>query len=345
MLTVRQIADMSNARIAGDPGYEITGVSSFDDAGPSDLTFAVEQKYLSRLAATQSGAVLVPEAFKPDSNYTCVLLFSANPKLAFFNLVSQMFPSPPLREGIHPMAVIGETTQIGAQSRIDPHAVIGKDVTIGCRVHIMAGVFVGDGCVIGDDCVIKPNAVIADKSRLGRNVIIHPNAVIGSDGFGFTPDGEGHAKLVHTGYVEIGDNAEIGACTTIDRGTLGVTRIGAGVKTDNQVHIAHNVKIGENTLVVAQVGIAGSTQVGRNVIIAGKAGVSGHLKIGDRAIVGPFAGVFKDVPPNEIVSGIPHMPHNTWLKVSAIISRLPGLRATLLSLEKRLKSLEKQPTE
>ncbi|WDP88250.1 MAG: UDP-3-O-(3-hydroxymyristoyl)glucosamine N-acyltransferase [Desulfobacter sp.] len=345
MLTIRRIADMVEARIEGDPGYEITGVSSFDDAGPSDLAFAVDQGYLSKLDKTRAGAVMVPETFAPDTVFQGTLLFSSNPKLAFFKVVDHLYPGAPLAEGVHPSAVIGKNSVIGTGSCIGANAVIGDNVVIGDHAHLMAGAFIGDHCRIGEGCIIKPNAVVMDKSLLGKGVIIHPNAVIGSDGYGFAQDGDRHTKLAHTGYVEIGDNAEIGACTTIDRGTLGVTRIGAGVKTDNQVHIAHNVKIGDNTLVVAQVGIAGSTQVGDNVIIAGKAGVSGHLKIGDGAIVGPYAGVSKDVPPNEIVSGIPHMPHKTWLKVANIISRLPGMRTKLLSLEKRLKALESKTTE
>ncbi len=345
MVTADEIAGMVGAHVIGDPGYRIQGVSSFDDAGPDDLTFAVDQRYLSRLKETRAGIVLVPEDFSRELGFETTLLFSPNPKLSFFKMVEFLCPGDQTDEGIHPSAVIGAGTDIGTGTCIGANAVIGRDVVIGDQVRIMAGVFVGNHCRIKDGCEIKPNVTLMEKSRLGKGVIIHSNAVIGSDGFGFTRDADGHAKLIHTGYVDIGDHAEIGACTTIDRGTLGVTRIGCGVKTDNQVHIAHNVKIGDNTLVVAQVGIAGSTRIGANVIIAGKAGVSGHLTVGDGAIVGPYAGVSKDVPPNEIVSGIPHMPHKTWLKVVNIISRLPGMRTKLLSLEKRLNALESKNTE
>lgn len=345
MLTAGQIAGMVGADVKGDSGYAISGVSSFDDAGPKDLTFAVDQGYLSRVDNTRAGIVLVPEGFSPEPGHETTLLFSSSPKLAFFKVVEHLFPREETGDAIHPSAVIGPDTHIGKGTCIGVNAVVGKNVVIGDQVRIMAGAFVGDDSRIGDRCEIKPNATIMEKSRLGKGVIIHSNAVIGSDGFGFARDADSHAKLIHTGYVDIGDNAEIGACTSIDRGTLGVTRIGSGVKTDNQVHIAHNVKIGDNTLVVAQVGIAGSTTIGSNVIIAGKAGISGHLTIGDGAIVGPYAGVSKDVPSNEIVSGIPHMPHKNWLKVVNIISRLPGMRTKLLSLEKRLKALESKKTE
>ena len=339
-LTLEQTAGLIQARFTGDGNCPITGVSSFDEAGPGDLTFAGDPQFLARISETGAGAVLVPDDFVPEASPAKNLLFSPNPKLDFFKVVASLFPTPPLEQGIHPSVVNGENTQIGEGSRIDAHVVIGQQVSVGCRVHIMANTVIGDHCIIGDDTVIKPNVTIMDKSCLGRSVIVHPGAVIGSDGYGFTQDGVIHAKQIHTGRVEIGDFAEIGAGTTIDRGTLGVTRIGNGVKIDNQVHIAHNVKIGDNTLIVAQVGIAGSTTVGKGVILAGKAGITGHINIGDHVIVGPYAGVSASIPANEIVSGIPHMPHKTWLKVANTISRLPGMRKQLLALERRFSLLE-----
>ncbi len=209
----------------------------------------------------------------------------------------------------------------------------------------MPGVYIGEDVRIGDNTLIKPNVTILEKSRIGNNVIIHSGTTIGSDGFGFVQNNEIHEKIIHTGYVQIGNRVEIGACNTIDRGTLGTTRIGNGVKTDNLVHIAHNVKVGENTLIVGQAGIAGSTTIGKNVIIAGRAAISGHITIGDGAIVGPYAGVHSSVAENQIVSGIPHMPHKQWRKVVSIISRLPEMRKSIFSFEKRIKSLEKKITE
>ena len=230
--------------------------------------------------------------------------------------------------------------KFGKDSIIESNVFIGDNVQIGDNVHLMPGVYIGDDVLIGDNTVIKPNVTLMEKTRIGNNVIIHSGSVIGSDGYGFTQDANAHEKIIHTGYVSIGNHVEIGACNTIDRGTLGMTIIGNGVKTDNLVHIAHNVKIGDNTLIVAQVGIAGSTKVGKNVIIAGKAGITGHVTIGDGSIVGPYAGVHSDVPENKIVSGIPHMPHDRWRKVVSIISRLPEMRKNLFSFEKRLKNLE-----
>jgi UDP-3-O-[3-hydroxymyristoyl] glucosamine N-acyltransferase len=340
-LFARDIAKLIDAKMAGDPRQPITGVSSFDHAKKSDITFAGDMSYLARLDQTRAGAVIVPSDYEmPEDRPHSCLLMTDNPRRAFFELVSRFHPVPVPKPGISPMAVIGSLCTLGKDVTVDPHVVIQDNVTIGDRVHIMPHVFIGEGCVLGANCVIKPNVTLMAGTCLGKNVIIHSGSVIGSDGYGFVQEGENHFKLSHTGHVEIGDDVEIGACNTIDRGTLGITCIGNGVKTDNQVHIAHNVFIGDHTLVVAQAAIAGSTTVGRQVIIAGKAGISGHLTIGDHVIVGPCAGVSCSVPDHQIVSGIPHMPHKTWLKVVKIITRLPGMRKALMSLEKRLDSLE-----
>jgi UDP-3-O-[3-hydroxymyristoyl] glucosamine N-acyltransferase len=340
-LTVKDIAEKIHARVAGNPSTVITGVSSFDNAGISDITFAGDAAFLSRMDQTRAGAVIVPDDFNHVIDSHPCLLMTANPRRAFFDIVAHFHPAPAPAPGISPLAVIGNNCTLGKNITIAPHVVIQDEVVIKDNVHIMPHVFIGNGCVIKEHTTIKPNVTVMDGTCLGKHVIIHSGSVIGSDGYGFVQDGGTHFKLSHTGHVIIGDHVEIGACNTIDRGTLGVTRIGNGVKTDNQVHIAHNVSIGDHTLVVAQVGIAGSTTIGKQTIIAGKAGISGHLTIGDHVIVGPYAGVSSSVPDNQIVSGIPHMPHKTWLKVVNILGRLPGMRKTLMAFEKRLDALER----
>lgn len=338
-IRVEQLAGLIGAQIIGDRSHVICGVSSFDDAGPRDISFAGEPAFLNRLESTGAGAVIVPASAPASSRVT--LLKVVNPRLSFFKVVELFHPTRPLSPGISPLAVIGAKVQLGDRVIVDSHVVIGDGAVIGDHVHLMPHVFVGPGAVIGAHTTIKPNVTIMDKTRIGCHGLIHSGSVIGSDGYGFTQESGTHEKFPHTGIVEMGDHVEIGACNTIDRGTLGTTRIGSGVKTDNQIHIAHNVKIGDNTLIVAQVGIAGSTTIGKNVIIAGKAGISGHLTIEDNAIIGPYAGVSGNVTAGQIVSGIPHMPHKIWLKTVNILSRLPGMRKQLLALEKRLKALEK----
>ncbi len=340
--TVKDIAAKINAGIIGDEDKKLSGVAAFKDARPNEITFASDMKFLKRLEDTDAGAVIIPEDFSdinPDKVQATVLL-SKNPKLHFFRIVALFYPSAKINAFISPAAQLGEDLIFGSEITIHSCVTMGNGVVLGDRVCLMPGVYVGDNVTIGDDTIIKPNVTVMENSVIGKRAVIHSGTVIGSDGFGFTPDHEKHEKIFHAGFVQIDDDVEIGACNTIDRGTFGRTWIGKGVKTDNLVHIAHNVIIGKNTLIVAQVGIAGSTNIGNNVIIAGKAGISGHLTIGDYSIVGPGAGILSDVSSNKIVSGAPGMPHKLWLKVAGIMPKLPGLRKKLLSLEKRVKKCE-----
>jgi UDP-3-O-[3-hydroxymyristoyl] glucosamine N-acyltransferase len=343
-ISIHEIAKIIDAEVIGDLNFIVMGVSSFDESDPHDITFASDSKYLNRLNFTKAGAVIIPLTYIAEGSHfkNPILLKTKNPKLAFFQIVSLFHPEKNITPYIHTSVQIGQFNELGKNPVIEPNVFIGNNVHIGDNVRLMSGVYIGDDVIIGDQTIIKPNVTILDNSRIGQRVIIHSGTVIGSDGFGFTQEIDQHHKLVHTGYVSIGDDTEIGACNTIDRGTLGTTVIGNGVKTDNLVHIAHNVKIGDNTLIVAQVGIAGSTIVGRNVIIAGKAGITGHIKIGDGAIIGPYSGVHSDVTEKEIVSGIPHMPHILWRKVVRIMARLPEMRRSLISFEKRLKDIEEK---
>jgi UDP-3-O-[3-hydroxymyristoyl] glucosamine N-acyltransferase len=343
-LSIQQIAGMIDAKIIGDPEKLISGVSSFEDADSGQLSFASDPKFLGRIDQTRAGAVIIPQTQTPVPNLpeetTCLICDS--PKIAFFKIAAHFHPEKQIAPGIHSTAVIDTDVHIGRNPVISSNVFIGERVRIGDHVHLMPNVYIGDDAVIGDNVVLKPNVTIMEKTRIGSHVMIHSGSVIGCDGYGFAQEAEKHEKLAHSGYVQIKDHVEIGANTTIDRGTLGTTVIGNGVKIDNQVHIAHNVKIGDHTLIVAQVGIAGSARIENNVIIAGKAGISGHLTIEAGSIVGPMAGVHSSVGKNQIVSGIPQMPHTRWRKVVSIISRLPEMRKKLFSFEKRLNEIEKK---
>jgi len=323
--------------VAGDSEKMIRGIAPFDAAGTHDITFADSPKVLKRINSTLAGAVIVPLHFNQDVSVN--LIKSENPRLAFAKILHLWFPKVRSFQGISQQASIGRNVSFGADVAVGPTAVILNNATIGSRVTIHPQVVIGDGVRIGDDVEIYPHVAILDRCVIGNRVILHAGTVIGSDGFGFVPDGEKHYKIPQVGIVQIDDDVEIGACNTIDRATFGKTWIRQGVKTDNHVHIAHNVVVGENTLIVGQVGIAGSAKIGKNVILAGQAGIAGHITIGDGVTVGPQAGVTRSVANGEVVSGTPEMPHRLWLRVSQIIHNLPELKKRIADLEKRLEVL------
>lgn len=333
-ITLTGLLTHIDGNIIGDPLRVIRGAAPFHDAATDDITFADSARILKRIHETRAGAVIVPREFEVRANAS--LVQTDNPRLAFARIMPLFFPLSVPAPGIASTAVIGPHARIGEEVSIGPRAVIGDNGRIGDRGRIHPGVVIGDGVDIGEDVEIYPNVTIYKDCRIGSRVIIHSGTVIGSDGYGFVADGDRHVKIPQVGIVVIGDDVEIGACNTIDRATFGKTWIQRGVKTDNHVHIGHNVTVGENTLIVAQVGIAGSASIGGNVILAGQAGISGHIVIGDRAIVGPQAGVIRSLPDGAVVSGTPEMPHPLWLRVQQIIPRLPELKKRIADLEKRL---------
>jgi UDP-3-O-[3-hydroxymyristoyl] glucosamine N-acyltransferase len=331
---LKELADRVGGRCTGDGAKVIRGVESFDSALEDQVTFADGPKFLKRLSDTKAGAVVVPpEVASSDKN----LLQVSNPKVAFAKIVNLFYPSSVPYAGISSRAVIGRDFKHGQDPSIGPLVFIGDSVTIGDRVALHAGVFLGNDVVVGDDVLIYPNVSVLARCRLGSRITINAGTVVGSDGYGFAPDGEIYEKIPQVGIVQIDDDVEIGANNAIDRGTFGKTWIQRGVKTDNLVHIAHNVIVGENTLLVAQVGIAGSTTIGKHVIAAGQVGISGHLTIGDNVIIGPQSGISKSVNAGEIVTGSPEMPHRQWLKMTRVLPQLPEIKRKLLKIEKLLK--------
>lgn len=336
--TLNEIRQAVGGELIGNGELPIRGVSPFDQAGPDKMTFAAAGKYLKKIHRTEAGAVIVPETFKDA--VSCAVIKHRNPQLAFARAVNLFHPLPAIRAGIHPEAHVGEDVVFGKDVRIDPFAVIGDHVVIGNRVWIYPHVVIGDNVVIGDDVTIYPNTTILERCRIGSRVAIHSGTVIGSDGFGFAPDGEKYYKIQQLGIVRIDDDVEIGAGNTIDRATFGETVIGRGVKTDNLVHVAHNVTVEENAILVAQVGIAGSTKIGKHAILAGQVGVSGHLTIGNNVIIGPQSGIGKSIPDGEVVSsGLPTMPHKLWLRVQQIIPKLPEIRKKIKELEDKINQI------
>ena len=318
----------------------ISGAAPFEQAGEHEITVAGNAKFLKKVVDCNAAAIFVPRDFS-DEDHNLVQVDI--PMVAFAKVMQYFHPPAKPRNAIHPTAAIGNGFKYGQNVTIGAMAVIGDHVKIGDQVWLHPGVVVGNDVIIGSDVTIHPNVTILERCIIGDRVIIHSGSVIGSDGFGYAPDGKSYHKIPHTGIVQIDDDVEIGANNTIDRATFGKTVIGRGVKTDNLVHVAHNVIVGENTVLVAQVGISGSVTIGKNAILAGQAGIAGHLTIGDGAVVGPQTGVGKSVPDGQIVSsGIPEMPHRLWLRVQRFIPKLPEFSKRLKGLEKKLKSLEKK---
>ncbi|MFQ5329652.1 MAG: UDP-3-O-(3-hydroxymyristoyl)glucosamine N-acyltransferase [Thermodesulfobacteriota bacterium] len=343
MKRLRELAVAAGGEVVGDGEVEIRGVASIEDAGPGTITFIASPKYRSLIATTKATALIVPmegdmgEDTAPGLN----LLRVANPYLAFAKILA-LFQSPsPHCEGVHPRAEVHEGALVGNGVSIYPFAVVDEGARIGDGVVLFPGVYIGRNAAVEDEALLYPNVTVREGCRIGRRVIVHANSVIGSDGFGYARDGASHYKIPQTGIVVLEDDVEIGAGVTIDRATLGETIIRRGTKVDNIVQIAHNVEIGEDSIIVAQVGISGSTKIGSGVTLAGQVGIAGHVEVGDGVTVGAKAGVVGNLLEKGIFTGMPAIPHAQWLRVQGSLIKLPEMRKRLLKLEKRLEEIEK----
>ena len=319
----------------------IAGAASVDEAGQGDVTFFGNAKYLPALKASKAGCALVPEGF--SEAISAIPIEVANPSLAFSQVIARFAPQPiSFPPGIHPRAVIAEGVTLGADVSIQANAVIEPGAVIGDGSVIGASVYVGHEAKIGSGCFIYPNATIRERSVIGNRVIIHSGAVVGSDGFGFEFAKGKHVKIPQVGIVQIDDDVEIGANTSIDRARFGRTWIGEGTKVDNLVQIAHNVVIGKHCLVVSQAGISGSSKLGNYVTLAGQVGVVGHIQIGDQAVVAAQSGVSKNVPAKEVWWGSPATLMQEQKEKVAYIARLPKLVERVKRLEQALEALTKK---
>jgi len=336
--TLGQLADIVGGKVRGDAAVVIQGVADVSEAGPQDATWVNREKYAEKLTSSRAGAVLVPADFAatPMPAILCVKIERSVAKLlgAFALPVSR--PDP----GIHPSAVIHSSARIGANPSIGPYVVIDADVRIGASCVVHAGTFIGRGTTIGDDCLLWPNVVIRDGCRLGHRVIIHPNSVIGGDGFGYYFDEGRHNKIPHVGGVILEDDVEIGSCTCVDRSKFGYTVVGAGTKIDNQVQVAHNVRIGKHCVLVGQAGLAGSTRTGDYCVFGARACALDNLAIGNRVTLAGFSVADKDIPDGLMVSGFPARDHREELRERALVRRLPKLAEQLKELIHRVEQLE-----
>ena len=338
-LSLKKVANLVGGNVIGNDSFTIEGINSLDAAAQGEISFFADRKYKESLRKTKASAIIVSEESLFFKGPQVVV---SNPALAYAKVASIFSPPVPRYPGISEQAVLHDSTRIGKDVSIYPLVYVGEEALIGDNVIMFPGVFIGDRVKIGNGTIIYPNVTILHDCQIGKNVIINAGTVIGSDGFGFVRDGPVSVKIPQIGMVQIDDDVEIGANSCIDRAASGKTWVKRGVKTDNFVHVAHNVVIGEDTIVVAQVAISGSVHIGRQVIIGGQAAVSDHVEIGDRVMIGSQSGVPKSIPSGKVVSGTPAMPHRLWLKTSGIIRRLPQFIEHLRHLEKRVAELEKK---
>jgi UDP-3-O-[3-hydroxymyristoyl] glucosamine N-acyltransferase len=344
-MKLAELAERLDCRIEGDGDVEIVRVASIRNAGPGDLTFLANPKYAVELSTTGASAVILDPAspLRDRVPRSCAVVRAGDPYTAFARALELFAPAERPAPGIHELAVIGAGVMLGDGISIGPFVTVGDGARIGSRTVIHPQVAIAPSARIGDDCLVYPHVSIRERVTLGHRVILHDGVVVGSDGYGFAkqPDGT-HLKIPQHGSVLIEDDVEIGANSAIDRPAVGETRIGAGTKIDNLVHIAHGVAIGRRVLLAGQSGIAGSTTLGDDVTVAGQSGIVGHVTIGARAMIGAKSSVTRSLDPGQFVTGNPAIDHREWRKASVMFRHLPDLRKRIDQLERELADLEEK---
>ena len=336
-LSLEHLARQVGGTVIGDDSTMITGVNSLAAASTGEISFFADSRYKKDLNQTAASALIVSEE---NDLFKGPQLVVPDAALAFAVVTGLFGPSLPRFPGISEQAVVHESSRIGKDVSIYPTAYVGQDTEIGDETVLFPGVFIGDRVRIGKGTIVFPQVTVLQDCIIGNQVILYSGVVVGSDGFGYTKDGSKSVKIPQIGIVQIDDDVEVGANSCIDRAALGRTWIQRGVKIDNLVQIAHNVVIGEDSIIIAQVGISGSVTVGQEVILAGQVGLADHVEVGDRAIVGSQSGIAKSVNPGDVVFGTPAMPHRLWLRTSGLIKKLPQFNDRLRALEKKIEELE-----
>jgi len=336
-IRLAELADLVSGRVVGDPDRIVRGVRPLDDAGADDLAVLHNPKYAGAAQRSAAGVILVRE---PTGLETRDLLLHDAPYVALARILEVLYPVHRPTAGVHPTAVVAPEARLGDDVSIGPLTVVEAGARIGGATVVGPGCVIGRDAEIGSGCLIHARVVVAAGCRVGDRCILQPGVVLGGDGFGFaTADGV-HVKVPQVGRAILGDDVEIGANSTVDRGSLGDTVIGRGTKIDNLVMVAHNVEIGRGCLIAAQAGIAGSTTVGDGVMMGGQVGVAGHVRIGDGAQLGARSAVMKSVPEGTLVSGDPARPFRETRRAQAELARIGGLRSRVDELERRLRALE-----
>lgn len=346
ILDAGEVSRVVGGRLEGDPSRTVRNVAPIDEAGADDLGFLAVRRYLSGLADSRAGALLVSSELADEAaaveGAPQTRIVVEDPYRALPPLLDRLQPAEEPEPGVHPTAVLGKGAVLGEDVTIGPYAVLEEGVHVGDGVRIGPHVVIGRDSRIGSRSVLHPHVVLYSGSELGEDVILHAGVRVGVDGFGYvTVDGT-HRKIPQVGRCVIGDGVEVGANCTLDRGSLGETRVGSGTKLDNLVHLGHNVRIGRSSILTGQVGIAGSARVGDGVMCGGQSGIGGHLEVGDGARIGAQAGVIGDVEEGQTVSGFPARDHRTFLRSTALVLKLPELRRKVREMERRLDELEEQ---
>ena len=339
-ITLNEIAGWVKGQIVGDHSLLIHNALPLQDASPNCLTLVDNAKYADKLERSPAIAAVVPKDFPMGAK---TLLIVDKPHAAFEVIVEKLRSHSASKfAGVHPAAHVDPSARIGSGTVIQPGASVAENVTIGQRCTIYSGVNIMAGCHVGDDCTLYPNVTLYPATTLEHRVLIHAGATLGAFGFGYRLVAGRHERTAQLGWVQVESDVEIGAGTTIDRGTFGATRIGLGTKIDNQVQIGHNCHIGKHNLICAQVGIAGSSTTGDYVVIAGQVGVKDHIHIADRVTIGAQSGVIQDIAADDVILGSPAMPHKQTMQQVAALTRLPDMRRQLRDLQQQVAELSQQ---
>lgn len=340
--TAKQIAEFIGGRVEGNPDATVNTFAKIEEGRSGAISFLSNPKYTHYVYDTESSIVLINDDVVLDAPVKATLIRVKNAYECVARLLQMYEAAKPRKKGIDPLASIASTATIGNDVYVGPFAVIGEGATVGDGTQIYPGAVIGDGVTIGGGCTVYPNVTVYEGCRLGNRVTVHSGTVIGADGFGFAPNAGGYDKIPQIGTVTIEDDVEIGANTCIDRSTMGSTVIRRGVKLDNLVQVAHNVEIGENTVMSAQVGIAGSTKVGAWCMFGGQVGLAGHIHIGDKTFLGAQSGVPGNIKGDTTLIGTPPMEPRAYFKSQAIFRKLPDLYRQLSELQKQVDELKAQ---
>jgi len=331
-----ELAELVGGRVEGDPERTVGAIRTLEAAGPGDLSFLTHPRYRAQAEASGAGALLVGSSLPAPAGLGRDLLVVADPSYALARLLALFHPAAVREPGIHPTAVVEADCSIDLTAHVGPYAVLGAGSRIGAGAAVLAHVAIGRGCAVGEGAVLHPHAVLYDGTSVGPLSIVHAGAVLGADGFGYATHQGTHHKVPQVGTVVVEGAVEIGANSTVDRATLGETRIGEGTKIDNLVQVGHNVRVGKHCILCGQAGIAGSTRLGDGVVLAGQAGVSGHIQLGDRAQVAAKSAALSSVEPGAVVAGIPAIEMRKWRRQAVLLSRLEPMNRRLRDLERRL---------